>query len=235
MIGCLGTVLLVVVFAVVAVAVHMKNVGDSRKAPQRVGKIEPRDGVVDTGKRTPPLLEVPGQHPSGTTESHVVTQESGAAKPLGSAELLMQVLESHVRALAAAAKESTAMRREEATEEVVAKTQERLDANVFAITVVITDADLIDRDESIVRLRFGAHTSLAGADKEEEGLYFPTNFLDLKMGKSAAAKVRPGSRLVFQGRVVAGSPIKGAGLAGENFYYKRTQFAVTDYNCRVTD
>lgn len=234
-IGCLCTVLLVVLVAIIAVAVQTKNVGDLRKEPQQVGEIEPRGAVVDTGKKTPPQSEVPGQHPSGTTESPGATRGSVAVKPLGSAELLMQILESHVRALAAADTESTSLVKQNATEEVVAKTQERLDANVFAITVVIEDADVVDRDENIVRLSFNRHASLTGVDKEDERLYFPTNFVDLKMDRSMAAKVKPGSKLVFQGRVLAGSPRKGGGFPGEAFYYKKHQFAVTAYNCRVAD
>lgn len=168
-----------------------------------------------------------------STDSSRTEPAPESAKPLGSEQLLLEMMESHVRALAVAEKESTSLRKKMLTEESVTRTQKRLDGYVFAVTVKVQDAEYIDFYKS-ARVYITPNVDLAGVG-DEGSLHFPVNSLDIKMAKTEAANIKQGNRLIIQGRILVGSPYKGGGLSGLQFYYKKASFAITEYTCRIAD
>ena len=176
-------------------------------SPSALPPTPPRQDIKVTTKPIPYQARVLEHPPSD--ESLPSEPAPEPAKPLGSEQVLQQVLESHVRALAASAKESTALRKEMLTEESVTRTQKRLDVYVFAITALVKNVEYIDFDNS-ARVYIESQAGLA-AGGDEEGLYFPINSVDIKISKAEAANIKRGSRLVIQGRILV-SPYKGGGL-----------------------
>lgn len=154
-------------------------------------------------------------------------------RPLGSDQVLLQALESHVRALAVAKKESTDLRKKILTEESVTRTQERLDPYVFAITVVVDNVEF-EEFTKCAHIVFELDTDLTRGGYEE-GIYFPIRSVDIKMSKAKAANIKQGSRLVIQGRILVGQNERGDGLEGLRFSYKKAEFAITEYTCCIID
>ena len=98
------------------------------------------------------------------------------------------------------------------------------------------DVEVLGGGENNVRLNFDSHTSLAGLDKEEERIHLPSySAWDIAMERSKAVKIKPGSKFVFEGRVVVGSPFDLGGLPGKAFYYKGSCFTVAVHNAHFID
>ena len=149
------------------------------------------DGIVPAIKfvRSPPTEVVP------------------TGRTLDSLKTLTQILDTHKSGLLEADQESTRLRQDILIAACRTRTSASLAAYVFAITVTVKDVEYGEITEE-ARIGFEDEVELVPGDSwGRKYLRISKPLVYMKMTKTEAASIKPGDRLVIQGRVSLGQAL----------------------------
>jgi hypothetical protein len=173
------------------------------------------DGIVPAIKfvRSPPTEVVP----TGRTP--------------GSLKTLTQILDTHKSGLLEADQESTHLRQDILIAACITRTTASLAAYVFAITVTVKDVEY-DETNGCARIGFENEVELEPGDAMSRKYLHVSNPLAyINMTKTEAVNIKPGDRLVIQGRVSLGYTPGEPGKTSVN--YLGESFLLTHDTCRL--
>jgi hypothetical protein len=159
------------------------------------------------------------------------TEAEPIERTLGSGETLKQILVTHKSEILKAEEESTSLRRDLLVDACRTRTAAKLAAYVFELTATIRNVEYNETNEC-ARIYPDTEVKLVPGDSEKwMRLQLIAPLAYIKTTKAEAANIKPGERLIIQGRIWEGHAPYKPGYS--TFSYLGEYFTLSHDTCRL--